>query len=141
MTTSATQDASDAATAASAADPPSMSISRPASAVAGCPAAIPGAKVTSGSLSSMPLTKETKQEVVGTYGRDGSDTGSSEVQIALLSRRIEQLTEHLRAHTKDHHSRRGLLKLVGQRRRLLNYLQKRNLEGYRKLIGELGLRR
>ncbi|MDQ3669133.1 MAG: 30S ribosomal protein S15 [Actinomycetota bacterium] len=89
----------------------------------------------------MPLTKETKQEVVGSYGRDSSDTGSSEVQIALLSRRIEQLTEHLRMHKKDHHSRRGLLKLVGQRRRLLNYLQKRNLEGYRKLIGELGLRR
>jgi small subunit ribosomal protein S15 len=63
------------------------------------------------------------------------------VQIALLTRRIEQLTEHLRAHRKDHHSRRGLLKLVGQRRRLLNYLQKRDLEGYRALIQELGLRR
>jgi len=89
----------------------------------------------------MALAKEAKQEIVGTYGRDGSDTGSSEVQIALLSRRIEELTEHLRSHKKDHHSRRGLLKLVGQRRRLLNYLQKSNLEGYRKLIGELGLRR
>lgn len=89
----------------------------------------------------MALTKEAKQDAVGTYGRDGADTGSTEVQIALLSRRIELLTEHLRAHKKDHHSRRGLLKLVGQRRRLLNYLQKRNLERYRKLIGELGLRR
>jgi small subunit ribosomal protein S15 len=69
------------------------------------------------------------------------DTGSPEVQIALLSRRIELLTEHLRAHGKDHHSRRGLLKLVGRRRRLLNYLQKRNLEGYRQLIKDLGLRR
>ncbi len=89
----------------------------------------------------MALTKEAKEDVVGTYGRDGADTGSPEVQIALLSRRINLLTEHLRTHKKDHHSRRGLLKLVGRRRRLLNYLQKRNLEGYRKLIGELGLRR
>jgi small subunit ribosomal protein S15 len=89
----------------------------------------------------MALTKEAKQEVVETYGRNGSDTGSPEVQIALLSRRITVLTEHLRAHKKDHHSRRGLLKLVGQRRRLLNYLQKNDVEGYRKLIKELGLRR
>ena len=89
----------------------------------------------------MTLTKEAKQEVVGTHGRNGSDTGSPEVQIALLSRRIEELTEHLRQHSKDHHSRRGLLKLVGRRRRLLDYLQKTNLEGYRKLIKELGLRR
>ena len=89
----------------------------------------------------MALTKEAKQDVVGSYGRDGSDTGSPQVQIALLSRRIEQLTEHLREHKKDHHSRRGLLKLVGQRRRLLNYLQKRDVEGYRTLIRELGLRR
>jgi small subunit ribosomal protein S15 len=89
----------------------------------------------------MTLTKEAKQEVVGTYGRNGSDTGSTEVQIALLSRRITVLTEHLREHKKDHHSRRGLLKLVGQRRRLLNYLQKNDVEGYRKLIKELGLRR
>jgi small subunit ribosomal protein S15 len=87
------------------------------------------------------LTKEAKQEVVSTHGKDAQDTGSTEVQIALLTRRIEYLTEHLRAHVKDHHSRRGLLKLVGQRRRLLNYLQKRNLEGYRTLIKELGLRR
>jgi small subunit ribosomal protein S15 len=89
----------------------------------------------------MALTKEAKQEVVQSYGRNGSDTGSPEVQIALLSRRIAVLTEHLRSHKKDHHSRRGLLKLVGQRRRLLNYLQKNDLEGYRKLIKELGLRR
>jgi small subunit ribosomal protein S15 len=89
----------------------------------------------------MTLTKDEKQEIVGAHGRSDADTGSAEVQIALLTRRIEQLTEHLRTHKKDHHSRRGLLKLVGQRRRLLNYLQKRNLEGYRTLIKELGLRR
>ncbi len=89
----------------------------------------------------MALTKEAKVEVVGTYGRAESDTGSPEVQIALLTRRIAYLTEHLRTHKKDHHSRRGLLKLVGRRRRLLNYLQKSDVEGYRKLIKELGLRR
>ena len=89
----------------------------------------------------MALAKEVKQEVVGKYGRGESDTGSPEVQIALLSQRISVLTEHLREHSKDHHSRRGLLKLVGRRRRLLNYLQKRDVEGYRKLIRELGLRR
>jgi small subunit ribosomal protein S15 len=89
----------------------------------------------------MALTKEAKQEVVAGHGKSDADTGSPEVQIALLSRRIEQLTEHLRMHGKDHHSRRGLLKLVGRRRRLLNYLQKRDLEGYRSLIKELGLRR
>ena len=89
----------------------------------------------------MTLTKEAKREVVGTFGKAEADTGSPEVQIALLSRRIELLTDHLRTHKKDHHSRRGLLKLVGRRRRLLNYVQKRDVEGYRKLIGELGLRR
>jgi small subunit ribosomal protein S15 len=87
------------------------------------------------------LTKEAKQEIFGRHGRSEGDTGSSQVQIALLTRRIETLTEHLRAHRKDHHSRRGLLKLVGHRRRLLNYLQRRDLEGYRSLIKELGLRR
>jgi small subunit ribosomal protein S15 len=87
------------------------------------------------------LTKEAKQEIFGRHGRGDADTGSPQVQIALLSRRIEQLTEHLRTHRKDHHSRRGLLKLVGQRRRLLDYLQKRDLEGYRTLIKDLGLRR
>jgi small subunit ribosomal protein S15 len=89
----------------------------------------------------MALTKEAKQEIFGKHGKDGADTGSSQVQIALLTRRIDQLTQHLRTHAKDHHSRRGLLKLVGRRRRLLDYLQKRNLEGYRNLIKELGLRR
>ncbi len=89
----------------------------------------------------MALTKEAKRDVVGSYGTSEGDTGSPQVQIALLTRRIEELTEHLRTHKKDHHSRRGLLKLVGQRRRLLNYLQKRDLEGYRSLIKELGLRR
>ncbi|MDQ3867017.1 MAG: 30S ribosomal protein S15 [Actinomycetota bacterium] len=89
----------------------------------------------------MALTKEAKRDVVETYGRQNVDTGSPQVQIALLTRRIEQLTEHLRTHRKDHHSRRGLLRLVGRRRRLLNYLQKRDLEGYRALIKDLGLRR
>ena len=89
----------------------------------------------------MALTKEAKREVVTGHGRSDADTGSSQVQIALLSRRIDELTEHLRTHGKDHHSRRGLLKLVGRRRRLLDYLQKRDLEGYRSLIKELGLRR
>ena len=89
----------------------------------------------------MVLTKEIKREVFEAHGRREADTGSPQVQIALLTRRIEQLTEHLRTHRKDHHSRRGLLRLVGRRRRLLNYLQKRDLEGYRKLIADLGLRR
>jgi small subunit ribosomal protein S15 len=89
----------------------------------------------------MALTKEVKQEIVDGHGKTGSDTGSTRVQIALLSRRIDMLTEHLRTHGKDHHSRRGLLKLVGQRRRFLNYLQKKDLEGYRQLIKDLGLRR
>ena len=89
----------------------------------------------------MALTKEVKQELIDKHGRNGQDTGSAEVQIAMLTRRINELTEHLRAHPKDHYSRRGLLKLVGRRRRLLQYLQKRNLEGYRALIQELGLRR
>jgi len=87
------------------------------------------------------LTKDAKREIFDRHGRSAGDTGSPQVQIALLTKRIEQLTEHLRIHRKDHHSRRGLLKLVGRRRRLLNYLQKRDLEGYRALIQELGLRR
>jgi small subunit ribosomal protein S15 len=87
------------------------------------------------------LTKDAKREIFDRHGRSTGDTGSPQVQIALLTKRIEQLTEHLRTHRKDHHSRRGLLKLVGKRRRLLNYLQKRDLEGYRALIQELGLRR
>ena len=89
----------------------------------------------------MTLTKDAKKEIVGEFGSSDADTGSPQVQIALLSKRIEQLTNHLRTHRKDHHSRRGLLKLVGRRRRLLNYLQKRDLEGYRQLIKDLGLRR
>jgi small subunit ribosomal protein S15 len=89
----------------------------------------------------MTLTVEAKQEIVTRFGRDQNDTGSTQVQVALLTARINHLTEHLREHKKDHHSRRGLLMLVGQRRRLLNYLQKKDLEGYRSLIRELGLRR
>jgi small subunit ribosomal protein S15 len=89
----------------------------------------------------MALTKDEKLEIVGKHGRAENDTGSPEVQIALLTRRINQLTDHLRTHKHDHYSRRGLLKLVGRRRRLLNYLQRNNLEGYRALIKELGLRR
>jgi small subunit ribosomal protein S15 len=87
------------------------------------------------------LTKEAKLEIIKKHGRSDADTGSPEVQIAMLTRRINELTEHLRTHPKDHYSRRGLLKLVGRRRRFLNYLQKENLEGYRALIKELGLRR
>jgi small subunit ribosomal protein S15 len=89
----------------------------------------------------MTLTKEAKQEIVHKHGTNDSDTGSTKVQVALLTTRINQLTEHLRTHPKDHYSRRGLLKLVGRRRRFLNYLQKHDLEGYRALIKELGLRR
>jgi len=89
----------------------------------------------------MALTKEAKQEIVSKHGRSDTDTGSPEVQIAMLTRRINELTEHLRTHRHDHYSRRGLLKLVGRRRRFLTYLQKKDLEGYRALIKELGLRR
>ena len=89
----------------------------------------------------MTVTAERKQELVAKFGNGDSDTGSAEVQIALLTDRINLLTQHLRTHGKDHHSRRGLLMMVGKRRRLLNYLQRRNLEGYRALIRELGLRR
>ncbi len=89
----------------------------------------------------MTLTKEAKLEIVGKYGRHKTDTGSPQVQIAALTRRINELTAHLRTHPKDHYSRRGLLMLVGRRRRFLNYLQKHDLEGYRALIKELGLRR
>ena len=89
----------------------------------------------------MSLTQEAKREIVEQFGKSPTDTGSAQVQIALLTRRINELTEHLREHKHDHHSRRGLLMLVGQRRRMLNYLQKRDLDGYRKLLGELGLRK
>jgi small subunit ribosomal protein S15 len=89
----------------------------------------------------MTLTVEAKREIVGRFGKSEADTGSTEVQVALLSARINELTEHLRTHKKDHHSRRGLLMLVGQRRRLLNYLNRTDLDRYRELIRELGLRR
>ena len=89
----------------------------------------------------MTLTTDQKREVVQQFGKSAEDTGSPEVQIALLTRRINHLTEHLREHKHDHHSRRGLLMLVGQRRRLLNYLQRKDLDRYRALIQELGLRR
>ncbi len=89
----------------------------------------------------MPISKEQKQELSAKYGRGPADTGSADVQVAVLTASINQLTEHLRIHKKDHHSRRGLLMQVGQRRRLLGYLQKKDVERYRKLIGELGLRR
>jgi len=89
----------------------------------------------------MSLTKEVKLEVIEKHGFSPADTGSPQVQIAMLTRRINDLTEHLRAHPKDHYSRRGLLKLVGRRRRFLDYMQRKNIEGYRALIKELGLRR
>ena len=89
----------------------------------------------------MALTQERKAEIVSQFGENAQDTGNTRVQIALLTQRINDLTGHLREHKKDHHSRRGLLMLVGQRRRLLNYMQRHDLEGYRALIRELGLRR
>jgi small subunit ribosomal protein S15 len=89
----------------------------------------------------MTLTLEKKVELIARFGDSPTDTGKTEVQVALLTERINQLTDHLRTHKKDHHSRRGLLMLVGQRRRLLDYLQRDDLERYRSLIKELGLRR
>jgi small subunit ribosomal protein S15 len=89
----------------------------------------------------MSITAEEKAELVQRFGKDTADTGTTQVQVALLTHRINHLTEHLRTHKHDHHSRRGLLMLVGRRRRFLNYLQKKDLEGYRSLIRELGLRR
>jgi small subunit ribosomal protein S15 len=89
----------------------------------------------------MTLTAEEKAEITARFGKDERDTRATQVQIALLTRRINHLTDHLREHSHDHHSRRGLLMLVGRRRRFLNYLQKKDLEGYRSLIRELGLRR
>lgn len=82
-----------------------------------------------------------KQEIIEKYGRTPNDTGSPEVQVALLTARIDLLTEHLKEHKKDHHSRRGLLKMVGKRRGLLDYLKKTDLEGYRELIVKLGIRK
>lgn len=87
------------------------------------------------------ISKEKKAEIIKTYGRTPEDTGSPEVQIAILTERIRELTEHLNVNKKDHHSRRGMLKMIGQRRNLLAYLQKKDLEGYRALIEKLGLRK
>ena len=84
---------------------------------------------------------KTKKEIINEYGKSDNDTGSAEVQVALLSNRIDHLTEHLKTHTKDHHTRRGLLMLVGKRRRLLQYLQNEDVQRYRNIIEKLGLRR
>jgi small subunit ribosomal protein S15 len=89
----------------------------------------------------MTLTQERKQELIEKFGDSAADTGKAEVQIAMLTERINDLNQHLRTHTKDHHSRRGLLMLVGRRRRFLNYLQRTDLERYRALLRELGLRK
>ncbi|MCI8700300.1 MAG: 30S ribosomal protein S15 [Clostridia bacterium] len=87
------------------------------------------------------MTKERKQEIINEYKRDEADTGSAEVQVALLTERINELTEHLKIHKKDNHSRRGLLKMVGQRRNMLSYLERKDVERYRTLIEKLGLRK
>ena len=89
----------------------------------------------------MTLTKEKKTGLIGAYQLHGNDTGSPEVQIAILSERIGYLTEHFKTHAKDHHSRRGLLKMVGLRRRLLDYLKKKDVDRYRGVIGRLGIRK
>ena len=87
------------------------------------------------------ISKEQKEQIVAQYGRTAGDTGSPEVQVAILTARIQELTEHLKANPKDHHSRRGLLKMVGQRRGLLDYLKKIDIERYRSLIERLGIRK
>ena len=87
------------------------------------------------------ISKEKKAEIISAYGRKPGDTGSPEVQIAILTERINELTEHIKQNPKDHHSRRGLLMMVGQRRGMLQYLQKKDLEGYRELIKKLGIRK
>jgi small subunit ribosomal protein S15 len=89
----------------------------------------------------MALLKEQKSQVIGEFRRGEADTGSPEVQVAILTRRIQELTEHLKTHAKDHHSRRGLLQMVGKRRRLLDYLRHEDIGRYRELIQRLGLRR
>jgi small subunit ribosomal protein S15 len=89
----------------------------------------------------MVLAKTDKQKLIEDFRRDDSDTGSPDVQIAILTKRIDELTEHLKAHKKDHHSRRGLLKMVGRRRRLLEYVKRADIDRYRALIERLGLRR
>lgn len=87
------------------------------------------------------ISKEKKQSIINEFARTEGDTGSPEVQIAILTARINELTEHLKINKKDHHSRRGLLKMVGQRKGLLNYYKNKNLEGYRELIKKLGIRK
>ena len=87
------------------------------------------------------ISKEKKAAIMAEYGRTPNDTGSPEVQIAVLTARIRELTDHLKEHPKDHHSRRGMLKMIGQRRGLLDYLKRKDLEGYRALIAKLGLRK
>jgi small subunit ribosomal protein S15 len=89
----------------------------------------------------MALVKEDKQKIIGDNARAVNDTGSPEVQVAVLTQRIAELTEHLKTHVKDHHSRRGLLRMVGRRKRLLDYLRREDIERYRALIAKLGLRR
>ena len=89
----------------------------------------------------MSLTKDKKQDVIKEFGRTETDTGSAEVQIALLTRRIEDLTGHFKSNPKDHNSRRGLLKMVGQRRKLLNYLKRKDIEKYREILDKLSLRK
>jgi small subunit ribosomal protein S15 len=89
----------------------------------------------------MTLTKERKSQIIRDFRRSDHDTGSTEVQVAVLTHRIQELTEHLKTHRKDHHSRRGLLQMVGRRRRLLEYLKREDIERYRELISRLGLRR
>ena len=88
----------------------------------------------------MTLTSEDKTKLIEKYGRSSGDTGSAEVQVALLTERINDLTGHLKTHAKDHHSRRGLLMMVGKRRRLLRYLERKDIERYRELVADLGLR-
>lgn len=88
----------------------------------------------------MTVSKERKAELIKEFGKDANDSGSAEVQVAILTERIRELTEHVKVHKKDHHTRRGLLMLVGKRRRLLSYIKERDIENYRQLIAKLGIR-
>ena len=88
----------------------------------------------------MAVSKERKAELIKEFGKDANDSGSAEVQVAILTERIRELTEHVKVHKKDHHTRRGLLMLVGKRRRLLSYIKERDIENYRQLIAKLGVR-
>lgn len=98
-------------------------------------------KANKNNIGGVNMTTERKQEIIETYRRDEKDTGSSEVQIALLTERIKELTEHLKIHKKDNHSRRGLLKMVGKRRSLLSYLEKNDAQRYKDIVKKLGLRK